>query len=489
MPQNIEPQTRELIEFAHKLGYDDSQLIVNQEVESGIKLTEEERLGLIKMKHYIETEDIDCVICWEPSRLARQQKTLFSIRDYLIERKIQLYILHPETKLLNDDGTLNATANIVFSLFATIAENEMNIKAERFKRAKHELREQGKKFSGAVIFGYMKNSEKRCVAHPIHGKIIQELFHHYAKGDSSFYETYMFGNSKWPDILPMEEYTKATHKIGHWFNKDIYYKGNWCYEPLITKEIWDKTHELMAKAKSRPRYECKRDLLCRGRIYCGECGRMMTGSGGRTNAYECSKDKLHSCQLGFKVADWLIWERTRDIINMNAVIDNRGKTKEIESMIDERLGKIRQYEDRLEKNKQKEEKLLDLYLNNGLNKEIYTQRATELTQSDDKLKNNINILNNEKSALEMTLNETQKDLMKPRYINVDLIEDFETRQEFVRRYIKKMIVKKIKPRCFNIEFEYMAPLILVRYGFYVEIHNKKALIWRINEDGTRDYIS
>ena len=78
--------------------------------------------------------------------------------------------------------------------------------------------------------------------------------------------------------------------------------------------------------------------------------------------------------------------------------------------------------------------------------------------------------------------------MKPRSVNVDSINDFETRLEFVRRYISKMIITKTEPKHFNITFEFTRPLILVRYWFKVEIRSTKAVIIRVNEDGTEDIL-
>ena len=116
--QTLEQQTNELLRFAKNRGYSDLCIIVIEDKESAIKLDEEHRKGLIKMKEYIAGDkDINCVICYEISRISRQQKVLFSIRDYLKERKIQLIILKPYMELLDDKGEITPTANIVFSLF------------------------------------------------------------------------------------------------------------------------------------------------------------------------------------------------------------------------------------------------------------------------------------------------------------------------------------------------------------------------------------
>ena len=492
-PQDIESQTNDLIREAQKLGYDKEHQIIIETIESAIKLSEEERLGLRRMKHYIETDkDIDCVICWEPSRLARQQKILYSIRDYLIAHKIQLYILNPYVKLLNDDRTqIDTTANIVFSLFATISENEMMIKKERFKRAKNEMRQQNQKFAGAVIFGYMKDENKKCVPHPINAKILVDIYNHYINTDSSLYETYTYISGKYPEIFPVKEYKKAQHKIRHFFEIETYYTGNWCYPPLITKETWDKVHEKMSKARCTARHNCKRELLCRGKIYCGECGRMMTGCGGNVKAYACSTDKIHSLQINFDIADWIMWEETRTVINNNSAFDYNNKTNEIKKLLDNKQTLSKQYINEISDIKEKMNKLLDAYMNNIIDKQMFNDKMDELKRDEELYTTKNDKIQSEISSLKNMIEETQKDIMQPKSINADSIEDFETKKEFVRKYIKKMIVRKDreKSKSFYITFEYTKPIISPQSEYRYEFHNQKCKkIYRINADGTEDWI-
>ena len=82
-----------------------------------MKLDEFERAGLNKLKQYIsEDKDIDCVYCYEVSRISRRTNVVYSIRDYLLSNKINLIVLNPYFKLLKDDGTMSETASFVFGL-------------------------------------------------------------------------------------------------------------------------------------------------------------------------------------------------------------------------------------------------------------------------------------------------------------------------------------------------------------------------------------
>lgn len=492
-PQDIHGQTNDLICEAERLGYDKEHQIIIETIESAIKLSEEERLGIQRMKYHIENDPtIDCVICWEPSRLARQQKILHSIRDYLIKRKIQLIILHPYVKLLTEDRTqVNTNANIIFSLFATLSENEMMIKKERFQRAKNEMKQRGQKFGGATIFGYIKNKDKKCVPHLLHSKIIVDLFNHYITTDSSLYETYVYATSKWPDIFPVSEYKKSQRKIKHLFDTEVYVTGNWCYPPLITKDIWDKTHYKMSKAKCNGRYNCKRELLCRGKIYCGYCGRMMTGCGGNVKAYVCSTNKLHSIQISSEIADWIMWEETRTVVNVNSYFNGMvERINETQKELEAKIILKKQYEEKKQTLQEQSAKLLDVYMNNRISENTFNIRIDDLNENIKIYTEKIDKLNVEISTYQTMIEDTQKN-WGVNSINVDKIDDFSTRLEFVRKYISKMIIKRDeeRPHTTFITFEYNMPIISPRSKYvYVYKNQANVFVYRVNEDGTEDLI-
>lgn len=488
-PQSIESQTNDLIREAERLGYDKKHHIIIESVESAIKLSEEERIGLQKLKYYIETDkDVDCVICWEPSRLSRQQKTLYSIRDYLISKKIQLYILNPYMKLLTDDRTqMDTTANIVFSLFSTIAENEMMIKKERFMRAKNELTKQGKKSAGAVIFGYMKDKDKNCILHPLHSKIITDIFTHYAENeDTSLWETYKYASTKWPEIFPMTEYIKGQHKIRHFFETEYYYKGNWCYPPIISEELWNKVHDKMSKARCKPRYNTKLNYLGRGKVRCKECGNIMTGIGGNVNAYCCCTDKLHSLQINIDIMDWIIWEEVRVAANIASSLDNSSKIIEINTKITNKKTEYSQIESYINEKTLKLDKLVALYLDDKIDNNIYNRRYDELNKDINDKRKQLETIQSQINELESILTNNNITEIKP--VLLDDITDFDIKLEYVRKYLKNVILSRQEDRSILIEFEWMMPLVLPRSKYEYHFKGGRKKVYRINEDGTKDLI-
>lgn len=487
--QSLESQTNDLIKEAIRLGYSIDNQIIIETVESAIKLSEEERIGLQKLKQYIETGEVDSIICWEPSRLSRQQKTLYSIRDYLINKKIQLYCLNPYFKLLNDDRTqIDTTANIVFSLFSVISENEMTLKKSRFARAKNELRNQNKKFAGAVIFGYMKDENKKCIPHPLYGKIIQELFHHYINNECSLYDTYMWANKNWPETFPIVDYMKAAHTINHLLSKEVYWKGNWCYDPLVSNEIGEKCQEKKHNAQAKPRYMSKKQYLARGKCTCGHCGRIMTGIGGNVNAYYCSTDRQHRLQVNIEAIDFILWEECRTAINIGSTFDNTKIIFEAKQNLETKFSLKEQYETKLEDTYNKQSKLLNLYLNGKINDRLYNEKNDKLEEEIQLYKKNINKIKIEIDELNITLDNLKNKPLTTNNLNVDNITDFNLKLEYVKKYIDRIICTKQDDGNVLIEVTFNFPIITAKSKYIYCGKGGSRKIYRINQDEIVDRI-
>ena len=165
--QDLTQQTDEVLREVYKDGYTDKNIIIIEDTESAIKLSEEERHGLNKMKDHINNhKSIECVYIYELSRLSRRQLVLFSIRDFLVERKIQLICLKPYFRLLELNGEMSQTGSLMFSLFSSLSESEMMLKQERMMRGRRRNKELGKSIGGRKPFGYDVDKDKRYIIDP-----------------------------------------------------------------------------------------------------------------------------------------------------------------------------------------------------------------------------------------------------------------------------------------------------------------------------------
>ena len=132
--QHLESQEDSLRRAAIADGFSENDMIVIGSKESAIKLEEEERQGLQELKKVLAKGNVNIIYIFELSRLSRKPKVLYSIRDQLLEAKVQLKCLNPSFTLLNNERTqFDNTASLIFSLFGAMAEQEMIEKKDNGK--------------------------------------------------------------------------------------------------------------------------------------------------------------------------------------------------------------------------------------------------------------------------------------------------------------------------------------------------------------------
>ena len=121
--------------------------------ESGFRsLDKKEGFGLLQ--EYLKTNDCRIVLVTELSRLARRKIILEQIKQWFLDNKIQLYVINISFSLFDDYGNASATSDIVFSVFASMAESEMKGKRVRFAQSHRDLNQQSLSIVGKVLFGY-----------------------------------------------------------------------------------------------------------------------------------------------------------------------------------------------------------------------------------------------------------------------------------------------------------------------------------------------
>ena len=152
--QEIDAQRRELEQLATADGWRSEDLIVIEGVgASAIKLNEIYMNEMEELYNTIEGNDIGAVYAWEISRIGRNEEILMRFKNFMIEHNVQLVIKNPSLRLLNPDGTVNSGIELAFSLFCTMAKQEMQLKQERFKRAKARNKAEGKFTGGRIKLG------------------------------------------------------------------------------------------------------------------------------------------------------------------------------------------------------------------------------------------------------------------------------------------------------------------------------------------------
>lgn len=401
--QELDSQTLAIKNEALRQGFKEKDFIIIEDIESAIKLSEEERNGLNRMKDEInKNKDITHVFIYELSRLSRRQLVLFSIRDYLIEKGIQLVCCTPYFRLL-EDGKLSQTANLMFSIFASMAESEMSLKQERMKRGRERNKLTGKNSSGVVLYGYKTLDDKTIVVDEYKKQFVVDLFTLYASGqwsESQIAEELLERYGEVKDTA-----AKLRSKISHMI-KQRRYCGDSQYPQIISEELFDRVVEMRKKNKHNNRRQIKDESLLKKILFDKGSGYHMTYSsnGGRPRySLKCRYNGPIITSVMLKDIDDRVFNLAVQL--HKAYIMDDGKIKsELKAKQDIIVGKILNLQVNVKKIDEKIDMIEERLIYGQLSKEKAEQMESKLAKDKKNNENTLASLHEELSNVEKLLN-------------------------------------------------------------------------------------
>lgn len=452
--QSFNEQEKELYDLAYSHGYKNNDIVSIATKESAIKLNEEERYGLNRMKELVETGKYDCVFAWEISRIARRKKILFSILEYLVERKIQLIIKEPRIHLLKEDRTIDEGAETMFTLYAQLAESEMRNKMSRFERAKKEGYNKGKYMGGKVKLGYKIDENGFWAIDENDSKLIQLMFDLYNSGEYSISE--LGKELKSRGYFKNLSITNVKAEIYHML-KDPLYKGertsNNIYPRIIDDETWEKCR--VKRQENRVRSKQKGSHLLTPLIRCS-CGasysvNLMDGTYScrvKHNAVE--KGLTHSPDVNVNMIESLAWYVALQELHEDMVCKRSDAKKTYEEEIKVYNQKIAHSRELLESTMKRRSDLDESYFVHGrFTKEKYeelTQKQNDIIKAEQgnirKFEAAINSLQQQIQA-DITFDD-MLDALGNSYEHLKNGAAPETMRKIIHRYITEINVEPVE---------------------------------------------
>jgi DNA invertase Pin-like site-specific DNA recombinase len=128
--QDTERQTKELTEYAARMGY--NLVGVYEEKISGFKKNED-RPVLSQMLKDIDRGRIDKVLTWELSRIGRNVIQGLSFVEELNTRKVSLFIKNYNLETLYEDKSINPLTMFMIQILASVASMEAETTKSRFQ--------------------------------------------------------------------------------------------------------------------------------------------------------------------------------------------------------------------------------------------------------------------------------------------------------------------------------------------------------------------
>lgn len=412
--QRIEEQRAEVLQMAHADGYTDNDIeVIGKCGASAIKLDDAYMENLNELYRRIESGDVAVVYAWAIDRIGRDEVVLMQLKNTLIRHKIQLVIKNPSLTLLNSDGTVNSGVEIAFSLFSTMAKQEMEQKKQRFHRGKKQNAENGKFNGGTVPFGYTLDERGFYILHSTEADAVKLAF----------------------ELMASNKYTVATltqelRARGVMYNgrlityqfvaamlKNTAYKGmrnkyafNKVYPRIVSDELFEAAQNVKAsnnstKAKAKKHYNLAALL-----IKCPDCGRSYIS---HAQKYVCSGYNSPSIRtimgqekcnnniiVRQKHLDGALWAIARQLHAEYMKGLGVEQKAEIAEQIQLLTDKIKQSSFRTEEIDQKFERIDDVYISGRMSRERYDKAIAAVNEERNQLKNEITRYIEEQRRLE-----------------------------------------------------------------------------------------
>lgn len=465
--QEIDSQKQDIINYAIRDGYSlEEILIIGEAGASAIKLDETYLRNMQKVYDAIDNPNnsIECVYAWAIDRIGRNEEVLHKLKNYLVEKKIQLIIKKPSLKLLEDDGSVNSGVELAFSLFATMSKQEMDMKVARFKRGKRRNAEE-MKFNGGwcTKFGYKVDSNGYIVINQAEADLVRLVFTEFANGKYSVggltkelrNRGIVKPNGDKLTFGFIRNMLSDTAYIGY---VDDDKKRSHRKYPIISEvvDLWEKVQVIKQRNNTWIEKNNKYCHLGLKIVKCKECGYNYTVNGYNYRCWnhfqkyilkkevECN----NSVSMNTTYLDELLWD-IASIEHADYITNFKDSSiQEIEYKIFVNNQKIEELLNKINDIGNKRIRINDLYVEGEIDKKTYKQKL-------DTIKKDNEIYNSERDRL-IDINESCKkqieDLQKADEVEAFLdqvlpifgMSDKKQQYEIVHRHIKECYLERCK---------------------------------------------
>ena len=439
--QEIATQTKELVDYAISDGYNKSDLIIIEGVgASAIKLNDIYLAEIENLYNTIRNDtSINAVYVWEISRIGRNEEKLMQIKNFLIAHKVQLVIKNPSLRLLNNDGSVNNGVELAFSLFATMSKQEMEIKKDRFARAKARNKAEGKYNGGRIKLGYKLDANKYFIIDEEKAQVVRQCFDWYLNGMSlkKIYDK-LVDMGIYSSLL---NFSTGGKRVGY-ILKDSAYIGEGVYPQIVDIEVFNKVQQMLSVLPKW--HDSKNIYFCKGLIKDTTTNSTLVARFGTLVYY--LRHKEHCISLNLNVMDYIA-EYSANILlahyNSAKAQTNKNeyklKVEENKNIIASKQSQIKEYEKAIERAINMNI-MQPKYFPNEKMEAVIKQNETVI----NKLQTEITDLQTENTRMQNWLNGEQQ------FINTIKGVSDAKKQEMINQVIEKIEITKLEQHHFKI---------------------------------------
>ena len=305
--QSIEGQLTECHSFAEK----NELVILDTYIDRATTGTNDNRAAFQQMLSDAE-KDVpwEIVLVYAIDRFGRNSIEI-AVNKQRLKKNGKMLISATQRTSENIDGSKNLDGILLENVYIGLAEYYSAELSQKIRRGLHESRTKGLYCGGIMPYGYKKEPvdekgyHKRIVEDEVTAPIVRYIFQSYANGmnvpeiidsltaQGIFYLGKPFVRNTVYKMLRLEKYIGiARYSEGVFTN---------IFPPLVDKDIFDRVQVILDKFAIGGKSQ-KVDYLLRGKLFCGKCGKPISGekstskSGREFYYYKCSgRKKFHIC--------------------------------------------------------------------------------------------------------------------------------------------------------------------------------------------------
>lgn len=420
---SIEVQKERLEAFCKSKGWE----IHNIYIDGGYSGASINRPALQQMLG--DLENIDAVVVYKLDRLSRSQKdTLELIEEYFLTNKVDFVSI---TETLDTSTPFGKAMIGILSVFAqlereTIAER---MRMGHIKRAEEGLRGMGGNYDPA---GYIRQDGQLVVneEEAEHIQLVYNFYERYHSITKMQKHLKELGYSVWRfrryrDILSNKLYCGYISFAG------LFYKGQ--HESIISEEQFERVQTLLSRHKGNNAHKTKQSLFS-GLLVCGNCGESyMTYQ--TTNYKTGNKYRYYICRARRFPSEYeekclnKTWTRK----NLENLVVNELRTLSLDKDVSEEEEKKINYTNLLKKTDEKIERILALYAEGAIEKNLLDKQMVRLDEEK-------RTLLEAKMKQEDQINTTITKEMLERY-SIDLTKvDFNEKQAIIQKLVDCIVI-------------------------------------------------
>ena len=454
--QEVESQKKEIINAILKDGISENDIIVvGQSGASAIKVDDNYKKNMQTVYDLINEGNIANVYAWGIDRIGRNEEILFQFKNFLIQHKVQLVIINPSLRLLNEDGSVNNGVELAFSLFATMAKQEMETKKARFSRAKKTNAENGKFNGGKIHFGYKVINGKYEVDEE-EKNVVKLIFDLYNGGEYSTpklaVELQKRGIKQREKAITLHFVTnvlKDTAYIGY----SVYNGVKRIYPQIISETKFnDAQKRLKANHKGDITKQTKHIHLASKLIVCTGCGRHFFAS---NRSYYCIGHKYHgknimgheTCNNGESISvEWLdvaAWYVAKSC-EINYIYNfTESKAEDAQKQIEVNKQKIHTLEEKINKIEERRKRIALMFINDEITADEQKRQSEKIKSDVKEYHAQIVTLNEENEKLNNIVNYNAEGvLIRLGRLSVSgIYEDVENAYKITHKHLRKITIE------------------------------------------------